>query len=242
MKGIWRSRLAAAAPGSRSQRPWLQRPWLQRPWLQRPWLQRPWLQRLFIGASVMVIAVVAGVAIPALAGGKSVTFYACVTSKTGAIKVVSKSARCHAGQHKISWNNVGPQGPAGQTGQPGPAGVVTGYSAVAHGGTISTSSTAVTSLTLPTGSFIVNASVYLDISSSEAETTNVADCRLTDGSGAVLDTSAATVVLTGNTGATTLSLTGATSKGGTTQVLCTSGSTDNLDTASITAIPVHTLS
>ena len=146
---------------------------------------------------------------------------------------MSKSAACRAGHHKISWNNVGPQGPAG---------VVTGYSAVAHGGTISTSTTTVTSLTLPAGSFIVNASIYLDISSSEAETTNVADCRLTDGSGAVLDTSAATVVLTGNTGAATLSLTGATSTGGTTQVLCTSGSSDNLDTASITAIPVHTLS
>jgi len=150
--------------------------------------------------------------------------------------MVSRSARCHTGQHKISWNNVGPQGPDGKPG------VVTGYSAVAHGGTIGTSTTTVTSLKLPAGSFIVNASVYLDIQSNEGATTNVADCRLTDGSGAVLDTSAATVVLTGNTGAATLSLTGATSTGGTTRVLCTSGSADNLDTASITAIPVHTLS
>jgi hypothetical protein len=39
-----------------------------------------------------------------------------------------------------------------------------------------------------------------------------------------------------------LSLTGATSTGGTTRVQCTSGSADNLDTASITAFPVHTLS
>lgn len=69
-----------------------------------------------------------------------------------------------------------------------------------------------------------------------------ADCRLTDSSSAVLDLSAATVVLTGNTGAATLSLTGATSTGGITQVLCASGSADNLDTACITAIPVHTLS
>lgn len=218
MNSTWCARLVTAAPGSRS---------------QRPWLKRLWLQRLLLGACLIVVAVLAGAAIPALAGGKSVTFYACVTSKTGAIKIVSKSARCHAGQHKISWNNAGPQGPAG---------VVTGYSAVAHGGTISTSTRAVTSLTLPSGRFIVNASVYLDIQSSEGETTNVADCRLTDGSGAVLDTSAATVVLTGNTGAATLSLTGATSTGRTTQVLCTSGSADNLDTASITAIPVHTLS
>jgi hypothetical protein len=97
-------------------------------------------------------------------------------------------------------------------------------------------------LALPAGSFIVNASVYLDISGSEGDTINVTDCRLTDGSGTVPHHAAATVVLTGNTGAATLSLTGATSTGGTTQVLCTSGSPDNLDTASITAIPVHTLS
>ena len=97
-------------------------------------------------------------------------------------------------------------------------------------------------MALPAGNFIVNASVYLDIQSNEGETTNVADCRLTDGSGKVLDVSAATVVLTGNTGAATLSLTGATSTGGTTQVLCASGSPDDLNTASITAIPVHTLS
>jgi hypothetical protein len=159
--------------------------------------------------------------------------YACVTRSTGAIKIVSSSAACRAGQHKISWNNTGPQGPAG---------VVTGYHATGHGGTVSTSSRSVTSLTLPAGSFIVNASVYLHIQSAEGEITNVADCRLIDGSGTVLDASAATVVLIGNTGAATLSLTGATSTGGTTQVLCTSSvNSDDLGTASITAIPVHTL-
>jgi hypothetical protein len=211
MKATWRARLLTTAPGSRS----------------------PWSRRLLIGTCVMAAAVLAGAAIPALAGGKTMTFFACVTNKTGALKIVSKSAACRTGQHKISWNSSGPQGPAG---------VVAGYHAVAHGGTISTSTTTVTSLALPAGNFIVNASVYLDISSSEGDTTNVADCRLTDGSGAVLDYAAATVVLTGNTGAATLYLTGATSTGGATQVLCTSGSPDDLDTASITAIPVHTLS
>jgi hypothetical protein len=225
MKVTWRKRLFAAAPGSCS--------------------QRPWLRRLLIGTCVMVVAILAGAAIPALAGGRTVTFYACVTSKTGAIKIVSNSTACRAGQHKISWNNIGPRGPAGKTGHrgaAGPAGVVAGFHALAHGGIISTSSTTVTSLALPAGNFIVNASVTLDIQAAEGGVTNVADCRLIDGSGAVLDFSAATVVLTGNTGAATLSMTGATSTGGATKVLCTSRSPDNLDAASITAIPVHTLS
>jgi hypothetical protein len=219
MKDTWRARLLAAAPGSRS--------------------QRLWLRRLFIGVCLMVVAVVAGAAIPALAGGKTVTFHACVTNRTGAIKIVSKSARCRAGQHKISWNNTGPQGPAGA---PGPAGVVAGYHTLAKGGTISTSITTVTSLALPAGNFILNASVSLFIQANEGGTNNVADCRLTDGSGTVFDIAAATVVLTGSTGAATLSLTGATSKGGTINLQCTSGSTDNVDIATITAIPVHTLS
>jgi hypothetical protein len=49
--------------------------------------------------------------------------------------------------------------PAPARSSPGPAGVVTGYDAAAHGGTISTSSSTVVSLSWPAGSFIVNASV-----------------------------------------------------------------------------------
>jgi hypothetical protein len=57
-----------------------------------------------------VIALVAG-AIPAVAanfGGKPTTYYACVTTRTGAIRIVSAAVRCRAGQHKISWNSQGP--------------------------------------------------------------------------------------------------------------------------------------
>jgi len=55
----------------------------------------------------------------------SVTYYACVTTATGAIDIVSKTATCKSGQTKISWNQAGPAGPAGPkgaTGATGPAG------------------------------------------------------------------------------------------------------------------------
>lgn len=55
----------------------------------------------------------------------TVTYYACVTTATGAIDIVSKTATCKAGQTKISWNQAGPAGPAGPkgaTGATGPAG------------------------------------------------------------------------------------------------------------------------
>ena len=70
------------------------------------------------------LALAIGVAIPvaALARSSPVTYYACVTTRTGVLKIVSKSARCGTGQHKISWNNIGPRGPQGPRGVTGPQG------------------------------------------------------------------------------------------------------------------------
>jgi Collagen triple helix repeat (20 copies) len=58
----------------------------------------------------------------ALAASTPVTYYACVTTKTGAIKVVSASTRCATGQSKISWNNTGPKGATGPAGPKGATG------------------------------------------------------------------------------------------------------------------------
>jgi hypothetical protein len=110
--------------------------------------------------------VLVGAAIHALAGGTTTTFYACVTSKTGAIKIVSKCARCRAGQHKISWNKAGPQGPVG------PAGVVAGYNSVHHGGAITSTQHHGRNLDSAEGQLHVTASVYLAILANEAESTS----------------------------------------------------------------------
>jgi hypothetical protein len=48
--------------------------------------------------------------------------YGCVNNSTGAIRIVSQSTVCKATEHKIHWNQVGPQGPQGQKGAQGPQG------------------------------------------------------------------------------------------------------------------------
>jgi hypothetical protein len=64
------------------------------------------------------------------------TYYGCVNNSTGAIRIVSKSTTCKSTEHKISWNQVGPQGPPGPkgpkgaAGPKGPPGMSLGYSAV----------------------------------------------------------------------------------------------------------------
>jgi hypothetical protein len=100
-------------------------------------------------------------AVPALAlsGSGPVVFHACVTNKTGTIRIVSASTRCAAGQHKISWNQTGPRGPRGLTGPKGPPGPVAGFEkqVVVNVLLNSSSETTVASLNLPAGKFIISA-------------------------------------------------------------------------------------
>ena len=51
------------------------------------------------------------------------TYYACVSSKDGGIRVVSQADTCGKDQYKIQWNQVGPQGAAGPPGPTGPQGI-----------------------------------------------------------------------------------------------------------------------
>jgi hypothetical protein len=51
-----------------------------------------------------------------------VTYYGCVNNSTGAIRIVSKTTVCKPTEHKISWNQSGPQGPQGPQGAQGPQG------------------------------------------------------------------------------------------------------------------------
>ena len=101
--------------------------------------RRLWLASCAAGA----VGLIAG-AIPALALARSgpVVFHACVTNTTGAIRIVSASTTCAAGQHKIFWNQTGPMGP------PGPPGAVAGFEAQVTGNVLlnSSSETTVASL------------------------------------------------------------------------------------------------
>jgi hypothetical protein len=79
--------------------------------------------RWIVGLVATPIALTAG-AIPAVAAATSapVVYHACVTNTTGAVKIVSATATCGPGKHKISWNNLGPAGPTGPRGATGPQG------------------------------------------------------------------------------------------------------------------------
>jgi hypothetical protein len=84
--------------------------------------RRPAPRTLLKGGCVAAaVAALVALSIPALASGGTVTYDACV-SKAGALKIVSASAKCPAGQSKISWNNTGAQGPAGKAGPAGKTG------------------------------------------------------------------------------------------------------------------------
>jgi hypothetical protein len=52
----------------------------------------------------------------------AVTFYGCVNNSTGAIRIVQLATACKSTEHKIHWNQVGPQGPQGPQGAKGPQG------------------------------------------------------------------------------------------------------------------------
>lgn len=199
----------------------------------------------------------AAAAIPAVAAATAaspVTYYACVTTSTGAVKIVSSTTTCGTGQHKISWNNTGPagpagppgpqgatgpQGPQGTTGPQGPPGVIDAY---AHGsgtsGPLSYSYwTTVGTLPLPAGSFLVTAQASPEIVGGA--TSDSILCTLTDGSGNYLDSTSYTLIEDSLTdGYGDIVLTGVTSAGGTMTLQCSDNNSQAYVTnAELTAIP-----
>lgn len=207
--------------------------------------------RWIVGLTAGSIALTAG-AIPAVAAVTTshVVYYACVTNTTGTIKVVSATARCATGQHKISWNNLGPAGPTGPRGATGPQGppgapgangVVNGF--VDDPGTktsIATSDTIVATLQLPAGNYVLSTSVTL---SKVATTSGVVVCDLISSS-AIVDKGAVTLAPDA-TGAQYASMSlGGASRGGTTGLSCAAGNgVTGLSAINpvITAVPVNTL-
>jgi hypothetical protein len=198
---------------------------------------------LRIGVGVAAVLGLVAAAIPALAAVTAttpVTYYACVTNKTGALKVVSATAKCATGQHKISWNSLGPRGPVGPRGPQGPRGVA-GPAGVVNSHIFQSSSfvalnsssdTVVATLTLPAGDFQVSADVGLDLVNTS--TPDTASCSMLDGGNNVLDDQYTSYALEGE-----LTLLGDTTVGGRIEVQCFDEG-DNADATyrTIQAIPV----
>jgi hypothetical protein len=59
------------------------------------------------------------VALAVAPGAGAATYYACVKKKTGAIRLVARSARCRRSERKISFNSEGPRGRNGLNGRNG---------------------------------------------------------------------------------------------------------------------------
>jgi len=158
-----------------------------------------------------VIAVLAGT-VPALAGGKTVTYYACA-GKSGPIDIASQSARCPGSEHKISWNNTGPQGPPG---------AATGYEGYLQPHLqLTTTSQTVGGLSLPTGTFEVNASMTVTSQAASTPRGDVVECQLVDGAGTTLDEEQTALgIVDAYVGVGFIGLTGITSHGGATRVTC----------------------
>jgi hypothetical protein len=201
---------------------------------------RPARRWLRIGAAAAAAAALAAGAIPAIAAAttSTVTYYACVTHSTGAIKIVGKTTVCGAGKHKISWNNIGPRG------RQGPAGVVNGYIDNSSGASLTnTSLTVAGTLPLRAGKFLITAKVDALLGSSN-NGDDVVSCDLVDSNGNTLDTTGVTLIpALSNSAGYGMTLLGATTLtvSGHVQVLCAngtgSGGGDAISVV-ITAVPV----
>jgi len=194
-----------------------------------------WLAGCAAGAVALLAAAVPAIA---RAGSGSVVFFACVNNSNGTIRIVPGTRKCRSFEHKISWNQKGPQGPQG------PAGVVSGT--VDYGPasvTVNNTLNTVLNLALPAGRYIVTATAIFGTNGSA----DLFGCILTDGSGklitsASMDLPADAVGFGGSLG--TVSMTGATVDPGSVTLKCKDRvGTDFPDVESpvITAVPVAQL-
>jgi hypothetical protein len=206
--------------------------------------RRLWLVSCAAGA----LGLVAG-AVPALAlaGSGPVVFHACVINKTGAIRIVSASTSCAAGQHKIFWNQTGPRGPRGLTGPKGPPGPVAAYErqVVVNVTLNSSSETTIASLNLPAGKFVISAASLAGFSATAPAVDGV-QCDITrpEGGNAVAATQVNLNEDSGESvGNADVALTTAFTTGGGTMIFECMDTTDqaSMSNTTLTAVRVNSL-
>ena len=141
-----------------------------------------------LAPSALGLAVLATFARPQAA--QASTIHACVKPESGATRIVSAKAKCHRGEHKLSWNTSGPrgatgaQGPTGAQGAEGKAGA-TGTGAtfeaapVEHQSLPKNAGTPVLSKVLPPGTYVVAAKTTL-VDESTAKIFADVFCELAD--------------------------------------------------------------
>lgn len=78
--------------------------------------------RIVVAIPVFCALFLGGAAVAEAHGGDQARIHACVTTRTGALRVVDASATCAKGESALDWNQQGLQGvsgPAGAKGDPG---------------------------------------------------------------------------------------------------------------------------
>lgn len=75
--------------------------------------------RLALAAALVALLAV-GISPPADAGAKKIK--ACVSKKSGVLRIPKKGKKCKHGERKLSWNKRGKRGRRGHTGPQGPQG------------------------------------------------------------------------------------------------------------------------
>src|SRR5215469_14310185 len=161
-------------------------------------MRPPRMRTVLIGTGTM-LALVAGsaTAYAAIASpiDSSGVIHGCYypATTTGSHRVVLQEAgrRCPRGTTAIKWNQKGPAGPQGPVGPPGPRGPSAGFTASTDGVALTngTTDTSVVSLTLPAGSYIVQAKLVPFINSG----VDSMHCDLLGTGGTVLDQNFATL-------------------------------------------------
>lgn len=140
----------------------------------------------------LMLATVAALLVTAFAAvtqAQAATIYACV-KKNGSAHIFNKKPKCAKHETALSWNTTGPagkngangtNGSNGTNGTNGTNGAVAGYSAFEASAIVLDSSfQTVVEKSLPTGSFIVAASVELDGYAESAESYSEEECILSD--------------------------------------------------------------
>jgi hypothetical protein len=71
-------------------------------------------------AVALPLVLIGGAFVVANAAGTRI--HACVDNSDRSVRFVGSNVRCHAGEHRVSWNKRGPAGPVGATGATGATG------------------------------------------------------------------------------------------------------------------------
>lgn len=195
-------------------------------------------------AVVCVLAatiVMGGLAYASIPGTNGV-IHGCYETKgtNHAMTVVDSSAQCPTGYTSLKWNQTGPQGPAGPKGPQGTSGLSQAFSVASIDGLTlndTSSTTVLSSPSVPAGSYVVNATVALDVAVITDGVTFA--CFVTGADG-----NASYGTITSDNSATTIPLTAAVtlSAASTITVQCgTTGGTGQTIGENLTATEVNTL-